>query len=82
MNIPGANRWKEELEFLLRSIEERDTGELIHDICDFAAAIGYDACDELLATHPEFFAYQSRLTNLFRQFVVSREVAEARHLLR
>ena len=69
MDILHTENWLEQLERILVSSGNRDTGEVIRNICDLAAEMGRGAGEALLEAHPELFAYGPALTDAFRQMI-------------
>lgn len=81
MNDVKLSHWKVDLETILGAPAERDTLDLITEICDFAADIGYENGDAVLDAFPELFETRPSLASDFRNLIVSREMAEAKRLL-
>lgn len=76
-----TNHWKEDLERLLNSSLDRNPGDLITDLCDLASAMGYDDAEALLDAHPSFFDHAPALTRRNYQRVLTKDTAEAQHIL-
>ena len=77
-----TNRWKDDLERLLNSSHDSDPGDLIKELCALASAMGNDAAEALLDAHPSFFDYAPALTRINYQRVLTKDTAEAQHILR
>jgi hypothetical protein len=73
-------KWKSELERILRSVGDRDTGIIIQEICDLAADMGDDAAEALLEEHPDLFELAKPLVQANLQRLDRREISEAEHL--
>ena len=73
--------WQVALERILDAPPERGILELIREIGDFAAEIGYDNGDALLEACPELFHYRPALGREFYETIVGREIAEANRIL-
>ena len=73
--------WQVGLERILDAPAERDTLQLIQEVCDFAAEIGHDNGDALLDACPQLLQYRPSFVDEFRHNVVGREIAEADRLL-
>lgn len=75
------NSWKDQLEGFVASAGERTPTELINGIRDIGVAMGHDAGEALLNSHPELFAYRPMLTRTFIEMVHAQDVAEIRQML-
>ncbi|TPL01916.1 hypothetical protein FJ938_20080 [Mesorhizobium sp. B2-4-14] len=73
--------WKVDLERLLQSLWDRTPTEVINSIRDLGVAMGPDASEALLDSHPEFFAYRPALTQIFADMVHAQDVAEIAQML-
>ena len=73
--------WKDDLEHILRNARDRTPTQLINSIRDLGAAMGLDAGEALLDSHPELFAYRPMLTKAFVEMVHAQDVAEIRQML-
>jgi len=73
---------KQKLEVLVGSLPNRDPGDLIVDIARLATLAGNDACEALLAAHPEFFDARPILTEANFRRVRQKDVAAVEELLR
>jgi hypothetical protein len=70
-----------DFENLLASLENRDPGEVIREICRFADTVGDDSCEALLASNPELFKYATALTNAHHKCLLDDEANESARLL-
>ena len=75
--MPKTGSWKDDLERLLLSSNERTPTEVINGIRDLGIAMGHEAGDALLDDHPEFFAYQTALTRTFAEMVHAQDIARS-----
>ncbi|WP_224544207.1 class I SAM-dependent methyltransferase [Mesorhizobium sp. CA16] len=75
------NSWKDELEGFMASARERTPTELINGIRDIGVAMGHEAGEALLDSHPELFAHRPMLTRAFIEMVHAQDVAEIRQML-
>ncbi|WP_217578572.1 class I SAM-dependent methyltransferase [Mesorhizobium sp. GbtcB19] len=73
--------WKGELESFLASAGERTPTELINGIRDVGVAMGHEAGEALLDSHPELFSHRPMLTRAFIEMVHAQDVAEIRQML-
>jgi len=73
--------WKDELEGFVASAGERTPTELINGIRDIGVAMGHDAGEALLDSHPELFSHRPVLTRAFIEMVQAQDVAEIRQML-
>ncbi|RRI03050.1 hypothetical protein EH240_10760 [Mesorhizobium tamadayense] len=73
--------WKDDLERILDNSRDRSPTELINSIRDIGVAMGHDAGEALLDTHPELFAHRATLTQAFVEMVHAQDVAEIRQML-
>ncbi len=70
-----------DLEKLLASSKNRNPGELIPEIRQFAEAVGEAACEALLASTPDIFKYAPALTRANYQRVLEGNITESNRLL-
>jgi hypothetical protein len=75
-----ASLWKQRLERLLESPEDRDPRDLIKALCELAAFMGEDAGESLLAAYPELYAHAPRLTEANNQRVEKQDIAEVQRI--
>lgn len=75
------NSWKDKIERILVSSRDSDPIALIMALRELGLAMGHEAGDALLASHPEFFAHRPTLTEAFRKMVYAQDVAEIAMLL-
>lgn len=73
-------KFKSELERILRSTGDRDTGVIIREICDLAAEMGDDAAEALLEQHPDLFELAKPLAEARLRSLHAIEVTEVEHL--
>ncbi len=76
--IPDIER---ELHAILASPPDRQSIDVVLAIVDFAKAIGLDAAEKLLESHPEIANLRPSLSREFHAYVADLEVAEARKQL-
>ena len=79
--MPETSSWKNDLERLLLSSQERTPTEVINRIRDLGIAMGHETGEALLDNHPEFFAYQTALTRTFAEMVHAQDIAEIARML-
>jgi hypothetical protein len=72
---------RESIERLVASLPARDPGEVIREISRLATASGEDACNALLAAHPELLDHVPALTAANVQRVRQSDAAEVEKLL-
>lgn len=82
MKMPTTNRWKEKLERILKSSQDRDPGELITDIRNLGAAMGHYAGEALLDANPEFLEYRPAIKRAFYEMIANNEISQTRKFLR
>ncbi|MDX8527846.1 hypothetical protein RFM68_25440 [Mesorhizobium sp. MSK_1335] len=73
--------WKDELEGFVASAHQRTPTELINGIRDIGVAMGHEAGEALLDSHPELFSHRPMLTRAFIEMVHAQDTAEIRQML-
>jgi len=73
--------WKGELERFVAGARQRTPTELINGIRDIGLAMGHEAGEALLDSHPDLFSYRPMLTRAFIEMVHAQDAAEIRQML-